>query len=109
MRQPNLSGRLARWALKLQAYKFTISHRKGKENVLPDALSRIPTEEINSLETNEPEIDLNSPYFDSEEYCSLKDRINNNMENFPDIKIVDKYIYIRKEHYDGTEYNENLA
>lgn len=34
MNQQDLSGRLARWALKLQGFDFTI------ENVVPDALSR---------------------------------------------------------------------
>lgn len=29
MRQPNLTGRLARWVLQLQSFKFKISHRKG--------------------------------------------------------------------------------
>lgn len=34
------TGRLARWALRLQPYDFTIIHRKGKDNVVPDFLSR---------------------------------------------------------------------
>lgn len=34
------TGRLGRWSLKLQQYDFDIFHRKGKENVVPDALSR---------------------------------------------------------------------
>lgn len=34
------TGRLARWALRLQAYDFTLVHRKGKNNIVPDALSR---------------------------------------------------------------------
>ncbi|XP_060536007.1 uncharacterized protein LOC132707976 [Cylas formicarius] len=34
------TGRLARWALRLQPYDFDIVHRKGKDNVVPDFLSR---------------------------------------------------------------------
>lgn len=36
------TGRLARWALKLQKYHFTISHRAGRMNKVADAISRIP-------------------------------------------------------------------
>jgi len=38
-------GRLARWALRLQPYNYTLIHRKGKEHVVPDMLSRLPTTE----------------------------------------------------------------
>lgn len=60
MRQPDLTGRLARWVFKLQSYSFTISHRKGKNN-----------EEIATIEMSVPEIDFNSPSFQDEDYKDL--------------------------------------
>lgn len=33
-------GRIARWAVRLQQYDFVIIHRKGKEHIVPDTLSR---------------------------------------------------------------------
>lgn len=38
MNQSDLNGRLARWSLKLQGFKFNIEHRKGSLNILPDVL-----------------------------------------------------------------------
>lgn len=34
------TGRLARWAVRLQQYDFKIIHRKGRQHVVPDTLSR---------------------------------------------------------------------
>lgn len=51
------TGRLERWALKLQEYNFQIVHRPGKSNLVADALSRrdypkeVSTTEINSVQT----------------------------------------------------------
>jgi transposase InsO family protein len=40
-------GRLARWALRLQPYDYEILHRKGKEHIVPDFLSRsVPVVDI---------------------------------------------------------------
>jgi hypothetical protein len=43
----NPTGRLARWGCRLSPYDFIIEHRKGKDNVVPDALSRsVPVMDI---------------------------------------------------------------
>lgn len=42
----NPTGRLARWSIRLSQFDFEIIHRKGKDNVIPDALSRIKVEAI---------------------------------------------------------------
>jgi len=42
LEQKNPKGRLARWAVELQAYDFSISHRSGSLMLAPDALSRNP-------------------------------------------------------------------
>lgn len=43
----NPTGRLARWGCRLSPYQFDIVHRKGKDNIVPDALSRVvPVSEI---------------------------------------------------------------
>lgn len=109
MTQPDLTGRLARWVFKLQPYRFTISHRKGKDHVVPDALSRIPCEEISSIALAEPEIDLNSPCFDDQDYMELKSKISENGSKYPDLRIVDKFVYIRTEHYSGDPQQEEGA
>lgn len=37
----NKNGRLTRWSLYLQDYDIIIRHIRGKDNVVPDVLSRI--------------------------------------------------------------------
>ena len=53
------TGRLERWALKLQEYNFDLEHRPGKSNNVADALSRIEHEssEVSDL----PSKDISAP------------------------------------------------
>ena len=90
MKQPDLSGRLARWVFKLQGYKFTVKHRKGKDHIVPDALSRIPIEEVGTLEMSEPEIDLNSPCFEDDDYAVIKEKVNLDPSKYPDVQFENK-------------------
>lgn len=49
------TGRLARWALRLQAFDFDIVHRKGKDHVVPDFLSRsVPIANSDRVDTIGP-------------------------------------------------------
>lgn len=88
LNQKDLSGRLARWSLKLQAFDFSIEHRKGKYNVVPDALSR-----CNAADGIVASINLDSPEFQSKEYCELMKSIQMNQDRLPDVTIMNGRIY----------------
>lgn len=46
------TGRLARWAVCLQPFYYTIIYRKNKENVVPDSLTRSAPIAVDSVTTN---------------------------------------------------------
>ena len=51
----DVSGRLARWRLRLSEFDFSVEYKTGKKNTLADALSRLPT----AGETNvAPDLDV---------------------------------------------------
>lgn len=56
---------------------------------MPDALSRIPCPEISDIHLIEPEVDLNSPHFNDQEYEDLKKKILENSSRYPDIKVIE--------------------
>lgn len=96
MSQKDLTGRLARWSLKLQGYNFDIQHRKGSENLVPDALSRIY--EVNSISqiydiTTIVTIDLNDPEFKSSEYLDLISTWEKNQLKLPDLIVKNGFVY----------------
>ena len=46
-RMANHNQKLLRWSLELQQYNLNIVHRAGKDNLLPDLLSRTPVDSAN--------------------------------------------------------------
>lgn len=77
--QQDVSGRLARWILKLQHFDFDIKYIKGKDHVVPDALSRIPEADI--IEPSDP---VSDPWY-------LK-RFQEVSENF---KVFDRKLFYK--------------
>lgn len=95
MAQKDLAGRLARWSLKLQSYDFTIEHRKGSQNVVPDTLSRATVEEV--VTTVGIPINLSDPAFVSPTYQKLLETVTEEKASLPDVEVRDKIIYKRVE------------
>lgn len=73
------TGRLGRWALKLQQYDFELIHRKGKFHIVPDALSRA-VEEI-TVESAD------------KWYSNLKQQILENPDKYGKFRITNNQIY----------------
>jgi transposase InsO family protein len=74
-------GRLARWAMKLEEYNPTIRHRPGKQNVVPDYLSRYPTTSHGSSELEIPELDINFIVTSESGYLLAINEFNENLDN----------------------------
>lgn len=100
MGQRDLSGRLARWSLKLQAYDFSIEYRKGTQNVVPDALSRAYMDELDN-ELTPPDVDLTAKEFQEEEYAQQRLQFEAEPGRYPDIRLVDGIIYVKKQFSTG--------
>lgn len=77
-------GRLARWALRLQPYDFELIHRKGKDHIVPDCLSRaVPI----SLDTVEP-ADAETPLETTDRwFIALRERIEKSPDKYPQFRI----------------------
>lgn len=89
----DLSGRLARWSLQLQAFDFEIQHRKGSENIVADMMSQAPiNKEIDEL-TMEEFLDFETTEFENDEYRDLIKTINENSQQLPDLKVDNGMIY----------------
>lgn len=74
-----VGSRCSRWSLHLQQHDMTIIHRKGKENVVADALSRSV-----AVITNET---------DSTWYNSLRQKVVDNPDDYVDFRVTDGRLF----------------
>lgn len=95
----NPSGRLARWAVSLQQYDFSITHRKGRCMEAPDALSRNPVEDVCSEACVDPPtavsvclVDLPEEIED-EWYHNLMKRVEDAPDDYPKFSIVEGRLF----------------
>lgn len=86
------TGRLSRWALKLQHHDYTIEHRPGKQMVVPDALSRAFAETPESDKQEMVEAAVVAKVGKSDWYQKLKAEIVAKPENFPDYRIENNIV-----------------
>lgn len=103
MNQRDLSGRLARWSLSLAGYDFEIEHRKGSENVVPDALSRSFSEHVSALDLCVIDVDLDAPEFEANDYKDLGDQCEANKDTLPDVKVSQNLVYRTTDFPSGSE------
>lgn len=84
MRMKDPNGKLARWAVKLQQFDFSLIHRPGTSNVVPDALSRAPLE-VSTLVSFSSTTD--------KWYLQLKAAITASPGSYPDWRVEGENIY----------------
>lgn len=102
LKQQDLKGRLARWVLLIQQYDFDIKHIKGKNNVVPDAISRFPVENLALVD-----IVLNKQ---DVWYIGLKENVKNNPKKFPNFKIVNDKLFMKSNKVvNNTEFDYKLV
>lgn len=82
----NPQGRLGRWALRLQAYDFTIKHKPGKDHKVPDCLSRqIKPLEMSNVKVNSRKLD--------KWYTKMRNDVISNPLKFPNWRVSGELLY----------------
>ena len=83
-----LTGRMAKWADFFARFDFDIKHLKGKLNVVPDALSRIPYDDIVEMDDLKP---YKQPRFNSVHAIKFYSQ-DDYLENYPIVMYKSKPI-----------------
>jgi hypothetical protein len=67
------SSRIARWQMYFQGYNFTVEHRRGRDHLDADALSRSP--QLMPVNTVLPDLDSELPTLDTIREAQMSDRV----------------------------------
>lgn len=99
----NPTGRLARWGVRLSAFHFELKHRRGVDNVIPDALSRaVP---VNAISTS----GCHSTTSDSW-YKNIYNSCLTKPQKFPNFFIKNNSLFrLTKNKHDSTDLTSEFA
>ncbi|KAH8240280.1 hypothetical protein KR032_007969, partial [Drosophila birchii] len=87
-----VSGRLARWSLRLQSFDFQIAHWKGADNVVADTLSRC----VGELKLDvDNALGFATAESQSVEYKEIQNEIKQNQARLPDMRVEGDLIFKR--------------
>lgn len=93
----NPTGRLARWTVRLSCFNFELKHKRGKDNVVPDMLSRFNyhnKNETSTLINTNPISPLDTqPSINQENFNNLFLNCQNNPELYPNYQIKDTKLF----------------
>lgn len=102
----NPTGRLARWGVRLSAFNFIIKHRRGKENVIPDTLSRIYPLAVISDGTSNPD-PITPPMTNDAWYLNIFEGCQRSPVSYPNYRIENGKLfrYMKNKNFLTTEFD----
>ncbi|KAL7296181.1 hypothetical protein TKK_0010721 [Trichogramma kaykai] len=86
----NPTGKLSRWSLELQQFDYIVEHRKGANNVVPDALSRLHEDESDEAQIASITIDEK---VEDNWYKKLLTKVKADPSKYPYHKAVGSTLY----------------